>query len=155
MESVFTFATHFFVGRLAAILEAELRSESYPQVVMGAVVEENIVTNFCPNAKGSGKRLEAPAGIYREIGRSISKADSVCKASRRIVIVDGEIVESNFSRDEKAERSRSGLKLRPKKAMQSTELRIDQLRGHAIAIGFRVVPLEVISHFGFQLHVAM
>jgi len=135
-----------------ASLEAELRSEAHPQVVVGAVIEENIVANFCTNTDGPGKHFKSSARIHREVGRSVGEADRVGEAGRGILVRNAEIVESDLARDENTEGTGSSLKLRAKETMQSAELRVYQLRAHAIAKGIAVVAFEVIRHFGFQLH---
>ncbi len=122
---------------------------------MGTVIEIDIVANLRSKTDGSGKYLKSPAWIYREIGGSVGEADSVREACGRILVVDAEIVESNFARDENAERSRSGLKFRPKKAMQGAEFRIYEFRGYPIGKGAGIAPLEVVCHFGLQLYVAV
>ena len=116
---------------------------------MGAINEIDIIADLRTNTDGSGKCLKSATWIYRERCRSDGEAYSVCEACGRILVIDAEIVESDLAGDENAEWSRSGLKFRPKKAMQSTELRTYRLRGNAIGKGVGVVPLEVIRHFGF------
>jgi len=116
---------------------------------MGAVDEIDIVADLRTNTDGPGKCLKSATWIYRERCRSDGEAHSVGETCSRILVIDAEIVESDLAGEENAEWSRSGLKFRPKKAMQSAELRIYRLRGHAIGKGVGVVPLEVIGHFGF------
>jgi len=122
---------------------------------VGAVIEENVVANFGANPDWTGKCLKSSTWIHRELSRSVGEANSVCEAGGRILVIDAEIVESDFASDENAEGTGSGLELRPKKAMQRTELRIYQLRAHSVAEGAGVVAFEVIRHFGLELYVTV
>jgi len=99
---------------------------------VGAVIEKNVVTNLCANTDGPGKHLKSSAWIHCEMGRSVRKANRVGEAGGRILVVNAEIVESDFAGDENTEGAGSSLKFRPKKTMQSAKLRIDQLGAHSI-----------------------
>jgi len=55
-------------------LEAELRSEAYPQVIVGAVEKEDVVADFRSNADGPGKGLKTAARINRKARRTVGQA---------------------------------------------------------------------------------
>ena len=100
-----------------AVLEPELRTKRYPQVIMSAVIEKDIIANFCPHSDRTGKGFNTAAGIEREIRRAIRQPNLVDETRRGILIVDAEIIKSNFAGDEKANGPRACLEFRTEKSV--------------------------------------
>ena len=50
------------------LLEAEVRSESYPQVIPGAIQEVDFVPHFSAQTECSPEAFHADAGVHREPG---------------------------------------------------------------------------------------
>jgi len=78
---------------------------------------------------GPANASNPPPGYTAKSVFPLVRPTSVDEAGGRILVVDGEIVESDLTCNENAERSRANLKFRPKQAVQSTELRIYKLGG--------------------------
>src|SRR5579872_1151974 len=138
-----------------APLKPQLRPERHPQVVVCAVVEENIVSDFGPNSNRPGESFDTTAGIDGEVGSSAGQRHTVGKSGGCVLIGDGEIVEPRLSRHENAEGPGSSLKLRPKKAMQRAKTRAHIDRCDAVGESVGVIPVEVVSHFSLNLNVGM
>src|SRR5216684_1405881 len=142
-------------SRLTRSLKPELRSEGHSQIVMSSVIEVDIVAHLRTNTKWSRECLKPSPRIHREERRSVGQAYRVDEARGRILVVDAEIVETNLARDEDAEGPGAGLELRSEKTMQRAELRIHQLRGHAIGEGSSEAALKIVRHLRFQLDAGM
>jgi len=108
-------------------LEAELRSEAYPQVIVGAVEKEDVVADFRSNADGPGKGLKTAARINRKARRTVGQAHAAGETGGCTIIGDGEVVEADLARNKEAERPRPRLKFRTKETMQGAEVRIHGL----------------------------
>jgi hypothetical protein len=80
------------------VLEAELWTERNSQVVARSAVEINVVANFSAQPNRSDEALEAPARINREVGCAIGQTDGVDESGLCALVVNGEVVESNFAR---------------------------------------------------------
>src|ERR1700746_3503917 len=119
------------------------------------MVEKDVVPHLSTNADRPGKRLKSSPRIHREVVISVGQAHSVGEARSRVVIGDAEVLESDLASEEHAERPRASLELWPKKAVQSTEVSGHQLSSYSIGKGGGEVPLKIVSHFRFQLHVAV
>src|SRR5258708_3419529 len=122
---------------------------------MSAMIEIDIVAHFRAKSDRSSKCLNSSARIDRKECRPVGQAHSVNEAGSRVLVANAEVIESNFTDDEDAEGPGAGLELRAEKPMQSSEVRVHQLGGHAIGERIGKAPLEVVSHFRFQLDAGM
>src|SRR4029077_11675242 len=98
--------------RTAILLEAELRPQGRPQVVVAAVAEIDVVADFSPDPDRSGESFASNAGINGEIGFPVGSANRADGALSGNLRVYTKVVESNLAADKHAEWSRPGLELR-------------------------------------------
>jgi hypothetical protein len=133
-------------------LEPELRSEGDLHVVVAAVIEVHLVTDFSPKADGADKGLNTAAGIQGKIRSAVVQPNCAFEALGSVQIRHAEIVKSNLTRDKEAQWSRPGLEFRSKQAMQSAEPGGYQFGGHSVREFVGKASREVIPHFRFQLH---
>ena len=96
-------------------LEAQLRSNGYPQVIVAAVIEIDVVSGFQANTNWSGERFDSAAGIEGKIGPAGVQTHRAGEAGWGVLIADAEVVKSHFAGHEYAEGSRAGWNLGPKK----------------------------------------
>jgi hypothetical protein len=134
-------------------LETELRSEADPQIVMNAVVEKDIVSDFGAKPDRSGKSFDTSARIDREI-RVRAQAYGVHESRGRALVRNAEILEPDLAGHEEPKRSGTGLQLGTEESVEGPEPGGDVGRGDAIVESRRVIAFEVVGHFGFDLGVS-
>src|SRR5258707_11363382 len=104
---------------------------------------------------GPAKASIPAAGYRAKSVVPLSRTHGTLETRWGVLVVDGEIVKAHFAGHEEAKCSRAGLEFRTKESMQSAELCVHQLRGHAVREILGEVPLEVVGHFRFQLYVSV
>ncbi len=55
-----------------ATLEANRRAHGHSQIVVGSVVQVNLIARFRANSNGAEEAFKSAAGIEREVGSGIS-----------------------------------------------------------------------------------
>jgi hypothetical protein len=86
-------------------LETKLRTKRNPQVIVSSAVEIAVVANLSAKTNGAGKNLNSAARIDSEVRGAVRQTDCVDESSLRILIVNAEVVESNFAGHEHSNRS--------------------------------------------------
>ena len=114
------------VGLSAALyffdtLEAELRTNRDSQIVVSSAVEVDIITGFKAKTDRSGKSFDAGGRVKREVRSAVGQANRVDETGGRILVIDAEVVEPDFTGNEEPEGARARLEFRAKEAMQSSE----------------------------------
>lgn len=132
-------------------LEAELWTERDPHVVASSTVEEDVVSDFSPQPDRSCKSLNSCRWIQGEVRGAVAQTDRALEAGGDAVVGDGEIIESDLAGYEEAKGSRTRLELRAEETVQCSQPGVHDSRRDAIAERVRIVPLEVVGHFCFQL----
>src|SRR5580693_5144740 len=64
-------APHFFCIRFRS--EPESRTESYPQVIVGSIIEIHLIAGFRSKSEGSKESFNAAAGVQGEVGGPTAK----------------------------------------------------------------------------------
>jgi hypothetical protein len=82
---------------IAISLKAELRPKCSPQVVMCAVVEENVVSDLGANSNRPSESLDAATWIDGKIRSSARQRHAVGKSGSRGLAGDAEIIKSDFA----------------------------------------------------------
>jgi hypothetical protein len=78
--------------------KAKLRTKRHSQIVVSPAVKENVVARLGPNPDWSGKSFESTGGVKSEICRAASKFNRINETSIHILVIDGEVVESDLPR---------------------------------------------------------
>src|SRR5579864_4988274 len=132
-------------------LEAELWTKGNPQVVVSTAIEEYVIASFEAQTNRSSEAFDSARGIQGKIGSAVGQTHGVHKTGRRILVINTEIVESNFTGHEDAEWARTGLEFRSEESVQRAEAGIHRGRGNSVGECAGVVFLKVVGHLRFQL----
>src|ERR1700674_102330 len=135
--------------------KADLGPQSHAQIVVAAVIKVDVIPGFQSNANRPCESFDSCRGIQSKIRLAVVQAYGTLETCWGVLVVDGEIVKAHFAGHEEAKGSRAGLEFRTKASMQSAELCVYQLYGHAIREILSEVPFEIVGHFRFQLYVSV
>jgi len=93
-------------------LKAQLHSDGGPQVVVPSMIEVHLVPGLQSKSDRPGEGFDATARVHSEIRCPTIQSYRTGKTICWTLITVAEIVEANFTRDEKTEGSRTRLKFR-------------------------------------------
>jgi hypothetical protein len=83
-------------------LKTKLGSQGDAEVVVSSVVEKDVVAGFGANADRPGKGFKSSSRINRQVRCTAIQGNAAGETIRSILAADAEIIESNFTGNEKA-----------------------------------------------------
>jgi len=140
--------------QVSYLLEAELRSRGYAQVVVGAVIEIHFVADINTQADRAGERFHTDTGIEDAV--SVARSHAIHRANEagdRSVIRGVEVDEATLQGSEEAPCPGAGDDLRTEQAGQAAQPDAVEAGESAEGRGTSNVALKVVGHLRFQLDV--
>src|ERR1700728_4756964 len=141
------------------LLKAEFGAEGDAQVVVGAVVEVDLVACFKAKAEGSEVAFEPGARIERDVAScAADTGNGIGEGGLRnhAAVVHAEVNESDLTCGEGAHAAGSGVEDRAKEAGERTDAALDEGGGDGGAgaggLGGGEVAGEVIIHLSLDRH---
>ena len=136
-------------------LEAEHWAESGPEVVSAAVVEVNFVADFKPQSERTHKAFHAPARIESELCVTVrDRPQRTGKSRQRSAVGRIKVHKTDLPGHKKTDWTGS-LKFWPEQPSQRASLGPHEIGSDAVIEGTSEVAAEIVSHFGFQLDIAV